>query len=710
MNDTRREVQPGPQAYARNGTLESPRKFYNQDFEALRDIHLVKGVLFTDETFPANMNIIGSKLNVEFNTQNIKWMRPMDLCKNPHFIVDDMNLFDILQSQLGDCWVLSAMGALTLNSTLLKNVVPTNQRFSKNYAGIFHFRLWHLGEWVDIVVDDMLPFLNGQYLSVHPSCANEFWPCLLEKAYAKLLGSYQNLHWGDPAEAFVNFTGGVTVTFKLQSSKVHQDDLWYMISTATRDTLMACINDVQDDTTKKRSSSVPAVKENIDIQKNSLLSNKLPENVYLSSGLVDRHAYCVTDVVQVKSRKGMVKLIRLWNPWGFGEWQGSWNDKSPQWNDLQEEDRKALQRVRNDGEFWMSWDDFLCEFSRLIVCNRMPVFLDWGNQPEKWYKDMYWSKWSREDSSWNIFSKDCFYKNPQYIITVTPSDEVNKGLNAVISLMQSTRNRQKFDGDWLPIGFLLLPVDSKVQESHEKLPSSFFTPEKLSGLLAQRRRDITVSFKLSPGRYVIAPYSTAREQESSFLLQVFLKSKYCTAELGVPQERKTCEVQPYENIFRKFTAKGSKMNAWDLHRSLNDAFIKESPFPNGVKFNIDGSRALLASVDYAGRGILDPQNFGLLWSYLTKFKDVFADIDTSRCGYFSLPDLNKAVSRTGLQVSSDLLRQLIARYGDSEEKLNFVDYLICMVRVKSVSKTFNMLSCDGKGVSINRERWMQLMI
>ncbi|PIO15964.1 hypothetical protein AB205_0156030 [Aquarana catesbeiana] len=77
------------------------------------------------------------------------------------------------------------MGALTLRPNLLENIMPRDQEYDANYAGLFHFRLWHFGEWVDIVIDDMLPFWNGELLYVRPSSANEFWPCLLEKAYAK---------------------------------------------------------------------------------------------------------------------------------------------------------------------------------------------------------------------------------------------------------------------------------------------------------------------------------------------------------------------------------------------------------------------------------------------------------------------------------------------------------------------------------------------
>ena len=86
----------------------------------------------------------------------------------------------------------------------------------------------------------------------------------------------------------------------------------------------------------------------------------------LRNGLVTRHAYSVTGLARVRGQLGDTHLVRLRNPWGRGEWNGPWSERSWEWDSLSERDKELLSvRVRNEGEFWMSFDDFAKQFSHL---------------------------------------------------------------------------------------------------------------------------------------------------------------------------------------------------------------------------------------------------------------------------------------------------------------------------------------------------------
>ena len=67
------------------------------------------------------------------------------------------------------------------------------QNFEHGYCGVFRFRFWHFGDWVEVLVDDRLPTYKGRLIYLHSTDPSEFWAALLEKAYAKLYGTYESL-------------------------------------------------------------------------------------------------------------------------------------------------------------------------------------------------------------------------------------------------------------------------------------------------------------------------------------------------------------------------------------------------------------------------------------------------------------------------------------------------------------------------------------
>lgn len=130
-------------------------------------------------------------------------------------------------------WFIAACSSITLDPDVFANVVPSPQSFDEPYAGIFHFHFWYYGQWVDVCIDDRLPCqADGRLLFCsNKQEPNEFWAALLEKAYAKLCGNYENLDGGNTTDALVDMTGGIQESFEIKEMRTEamKNEIWQIL-------------------------------------------------------------------------------------------------------------------------------------------------------------------------------------------------------------------------------------------------------------------------------------------------------------------------------------------------------------------------------------------------------------------------------------------------------------------------------------------------
>lgn len=397
--------------------------------------------MFEDPEFPANDQSLQFSRRVD---RHIEWRRPMEIADNPQFFVDGYSRFDVQQGELGDCWLLAAAATLTQDSKMFFHVVPEDNSFEENYCGIFHFRFWQYGHWVDVVIDDRLPTYRGELMYMHSTDNNEFWSALLEKAYAKMHGSYEALKGGTTCEAMEDFTGGVTEMYELSEAPPNLFSI--LMKAYDRNSMIAC----------------------------SIEPDPNEVEAHTRDGLIKGHAYSVTKValmdIHTPNMSGKIPMLRLRNPWGNeAEWNGAWSDESAEWRFIPDHVKEDIGLTFDvDGEFWMSFQDWMNHYDRVEMCNLSPDSLSEEQETGRkkvWANAILEGEWVQGSSAGGCRNYlDSFWTNPQYIVTLETPDEGDYDGNCtlIVALLQKNRRSRRNQGmDCLTIGFAIYHVTER---------------------------------------------------------------------------------------------------------------------------------------------------------------------------------------------------------------------------------------------------------
>ncbi|XP_076028205.1 calpain-2 catalytic subunit-like [Genypterus blacodes] len=681
------------------GSNSQALKYLNQDYETLRRRCLESGCLFQDETFPA----IGSSLGFKelgpgsYKTRGVSWVRPSELNSDPQFIASGATRTDICQGALGDCWLLAAIASLTLNKEVLARVVPHGQSFQEGeYAGIFHFQFWQYGEWVDVVIDDRLPAKDDELLFVHSAEGREFWSALLEKAYAKVNGCYEALSGGSTTEGFEDFTGGIAEVHELRNPGPH---LFHIIQKAlSRGALMGCSIDI---TSSSDSEAVTSQK------------------------LVKGHAYSVTGAAQVEYDGDKVNLIRIRNPWGQVEWTGRWSDNSMEWRRINDEDRERLSHCAEDGEFWMSFTDFLRHYSRLEICNLTPDALT-DDSYSKWALSKFDGTWRRGSTAGGCRNfPNSFWTNPQFVIKLDEEDDDpddgEAGCSLVVGLIQKNRRRMRKKGeDMQTIGFAIYEIpDEFCGQRNIHLNRNYF----LSNASAARSesfinlREVCNRFCMPPGEYLIVPSTFEPYKNGDFCVRVFSEKQAEFQELDDPVEYKVEEADMDEEVDSRFAAlfgqlagQDAEISVFELHKILNKVVTKREDIKTSG-FSVTTCRNMVNLLDKDGSGKLGVVEFKILWTKIDKYLKIYRQKDVDNSGTMSSTEMRSAVEEAGFKLNNTLHQILVARYSEPSLTVDFDNFVGCLIRLETMFRMFNMMEKDDDGtVEFNFGKWLSVTL
>jgi calpain-15 len=309
------------------------------------------GINFVDFEFtPADASLFSPMVDTSNFDTVIHWRRPEEFMvvdesrglRKPTVFYDTIDPSDLKQGVLGDCWFMSALATIAERPSLVERLFVTKE-FNPN--GVYRVKLCKNGEWVTVTVDDYFPCfpLGGPIFSRNHG--NELWALILEKAYAKLQGSYFSLRGGYASEALLDLTGCPTFTMVFDEedvkNKVENNTLWEDIKGFEEEGYLLSVSTPGEDRWADQGWG--------DDEE--------------SSGLSPGHAYTILQVKDYKQNK----LVCLRNPWGNFEWKGDWGAHSTLWTDEIKQIIKP-NLTGDDGSWWISYEDLIKNFYCLNVC------------------------------------------------------------------------------------------------------------------------------------------------------------------------------------------------------------------------------------------------------------------------------------------------------------------------------------------------------
>ena len=252
--------------------------------------------------------------------------------------------------------------------------------------GIFVLRFYKDCSVMYVIIDDRVPVnvKDGRPVFAYAKDPNELWVCFIEKAYAKLHGCYKAIIGGYCHNGLCDMTGfpprlmvfksgfegynsslddaTMTIADPVEKEKAKIELVWDMLVKYRKwNSLMGCSIQNKD--------------------------KKAKAEAHGEKGLIMGHAYSFLDLntIQIPGPGGKgteeVRLVRVRNPWGRGEWEGDWSDDSEQYAKHQElivtkftdASQEKVEENAQDGTFFMRFEDWYKQFTHLFVALHFPA-------------------------------------------------------------------------------------------------------------------------------------------------------------------------------------------------------------------------------------------------------------------------------------------------------------------------------------------------
>ena len=449
----------------------------DQSSEVIRRVETIvsqlpPGVLFNDMEFDANLSSIG-QADWDATAKVRSWRRPSEIAGA------SATLFDtgggsrgIVLGESSTAWIMG-----TLNLIAADDAEMAKLFIETSYAdrGIYVVKILteEAGSqipWRVVVIDDRIPCgSDGLPCFARSADTSAFWVCLVEKALAKIHGSYGKL------------TSPLSVSATLRALG--------MLSGGSKKEVLLPIAGGNADAAW---ASLQASWDTPHLRGVMLSSSLGTASAAAAAGIVPDRPYSLLTNCDVE---GVGRMVKLRGFYGEPEWNGKWSDRDTSWtNQL----RNFLNyKDAADGTFFMSFEDMCKYFSHLLLVEEASEH----------------SSFARVDAEWADASgptTTSWRANHQWLLHVTKPTRINVEISQLGTIDSA--------------GFLIMRANDAPYGRRRKLwvdeSDIIHHLQPVQGSISSLEFDITPMANGKP--YVIIPYRDQPEA-STFTMKVYCK-------------------------------------------------------------------------------------------------------------------------------------------------------------------------------------------
>ncbi len=301
-------------------------------------------IVFTDPSFPPSSSTLHNpalsttKLDMLQICARTTWRRPGEIFADRKFsVINSICPRAIIQGALADCYFLASLCSLAKRPERVEKLLVSRE---PSADGCYAVAGYFCGVRKEVVLDDCFAFdpRTGQSPFSKP-IDDQLWVMLLEKAWAKINGSFTNVEFGEEVEALEFLTGAPVECLVHATMHISTDDLWKRVVDADqRGYVLTC-----------------STKMNQPVEK------------FRKAGLMQYHVYSIMKPVEMANPRGNAsRLLIIRDQWQKTDWKGPYSRGSAEFL----ENAAALESELDDpNSFAMPIELYTEYFKETTICH-----------------------------------------------------------------------------------------------------------------------------------------------------------------------------------------------------------------------------------------------------------------------------------------------------------------------------------------------------